>query len=123
MAMGLQNISIISNAVDNFAFEEVADKKVIISDDFKYINNNKIESSSNLLNKKVYINKIPVMFIFNKDTNNKMLEDQAFINKLLIYTFTYQILDLNSNIKDILIKELPQIMMYCNKLYLKKEPN
>jgi len=56
------------------------------------------------------------MFIFNQETNNKMLEDQAFINRLLIYSFTNEIKQLNTETINLLNEELPQIIIYCNNL-------
>jgi len=130
-AIGLQNIGIISNESDTFAFEQVEDKQVIICDEFKYSTSNRsdllkiLDNEPILLNKKgvtkkLYVNEAPILFIFNESTNNKMLEDQAFINRLLIYTFTYQITTMTEQIKKALIDELPQIIVYCNKLYFEK---
>jgi hypothetical protein len=130
-AIGINNIGLVSNYGGQFAFEQIEDKQIIICDEFKYYTNNRsdllklIDNEPILLDKKgiqkkEFIHKGSVIFAFNPDINNKMLEDKAFINRLLIYTFTAEINDIDIDIKNILDEELPQIMLYCNKLFFKK---
>lgn len=131
--IGNHNVGII-DSTETFAFEQIEHKQVIICDEFRFVPKNRedilkvLNNEPVLLNKKnkskiFYTNKAPVIFLFNENRNNKMLNDSAFVNRLLIYNFdsvvNIPMAEINENLK----KELPQIMIYCNDLFFRKKLN
>ncbi len=124
---GKENIGMIGKG-DNFILEQLEGKDVIIADEFKYSSSNRssllklMGNELDLINKKglkkyEFQNKAPVLFMFNSDLNNLMLNDDAFKNRYIRYEFKHEIKEYLSNIDEILKKELAQIIIYCNKLY------
>lgn len=134
-AKGKENIGNINNST-TFAFENTMNKTLIMSDEFEY----KLENRSNIIkmltnellsiNRKykshtqLFKNQAPVIFISNKiDSTNLMLSDAAFINRMIVYELNHIInsiaeADINKS-RDTLKKEIPSIIVYCNKLFYK----
>lgn len=126
--LGEENIATGFNYGGQFAFEHLEKKVILICDEFKYFKNNrsdllKIMNNETIaidkkgIQKKDFIFKGTVLFAFNQKTNQEFLDDPAFINRILLYSFTKKLENINLNIKKILDDELPQIVLHCNKLF------
>lgn len=126
---GKENIGLIGKG-DNFILEQLENKKVIIADEFKYSKSSRssilklMNNELDLINKKgeqkkLFQNKAPILFMFNPETNQEMLEDIAFKNRFKRYDFSQEIQNWIPKIDELIKLELPEIIIYCNRLYFK----
>ena len=131
---GSENIgSIVGDS--NFKFQDIQDKLFIILEEFKYKNSLsgeflKLLGGERLLTSKKYsknhisLENLKGLIISNnliKEDNKEIAE--ALKNRLYLIKFINKILKGDININDTLLKEEPNIIIYCNKIYfsLKKK--
>lgn len=126
---GMNNIGLLSKG--NFSMEQLIGKLVLIFDEFEF---NKASRSSllKLINKEPLlvnqkykkhiqlVNESPLIISCNEGINEALLDDIAFENRLLMYTFnsTINLENIDKTKINKLKKELPKIFLYCNKLFL-----
>lgn len=129
---GKENIGIIGDD-GTFAFEQLEHKAVIVNDEFKYNKSNRsnalklIERKPFLMNSKYkkkheVILDAPVLLLSNEKQNDVLIQDDAFLNRIAIYSFNKKLAEglVEKNIHKKIAEELPKIVVYCNRLFVNK---
>ena len=113
----------------NFKFQDIDNKLFVILEEFKYKKSTasdllKLLGGEKLLTSKKYskehINIINLkgMIVSNNEIDEKNEEiKKALLNRLFVINFLNKCLNSQKNINESLIKEEPNIIVFCNKLY------